>query len=903
MAAQGPEFSNFPVRTRTFGRKKQPRSWQRALLKFETLEARQMLAADMAEIIGIVRTDLQGDGDSTNDVVVAGAAVTLYRDGGNGTFDATDVQVASNQTNSLGQYAFTGIEAGTYFVKVALPAELQFKPGTDTQKVIITLAEAEGVVGPKIDDFKSTQIVKASPPLPASNLSTLADNSVLGGERDMYVELTQGDDPFSSVSLISAADKNGEGLLRLASDSTVTGNAKIVWDGADGNAQSVNATGLGGFDLTEFNGNTMTGIALTSGADHPNAKIKLRIYSDANNWSEFMTTVPESAGGAATGQAVFRFDDVPIAKSGTGANFASVGALELTFEGVSAVDGQVSLVGLVGRTTKRVNLTASPRLSLGDKVWADIDDNGLFDAGEKGLGGVKLNLYEDTNGDNSYTSGVDALMGMTTTDANGNYLFSNLFPGKYIAQVDPTNFLTGGTLNGLVSSLGSALAADPDNDVNNDDNGTPLAGAGVVSQAITLAGATEPTNDGDSSSNSNLTLDFGFFGFDLALDKSVQQTSIAPQETLNYSIKIDNTGPSAAAGTTFSDTLPSFATYVSGTVSIPGVTLQHAGGVITADLGTMQPGATVIITIQALVSNEATGTLVNTATVAAPKEVNLSNNTDTVSNPVTPRIDLAITKIDSRDPVEPGSTFSYTLDIVNNGPSQATGVVVTDTLPATGVTFVSASQTPSSINGRDVEFAIGDLAPGATRTITINVGVNQGFVGTLLNVAHVEGNEQETNLNNNDDDETTLVKINPASLAGSVFVDKNDNGVFDAGESPIANVLMTLKGTDITGATVVRTTRTATNGSYLFDNLVPGTYRVIESQPSPYKDGKDAIGTHGGFLGEQPGPFVIPNDVTADEVKDLVLGVELAGGQNATKYDFGEIAAVTIFSKQSFLVW
>src|SRR5690606_34817926 len=132
-----------------------------------------------------------------------------------------------------------------------------------------------------------------------------------------------------------------------------------------------------------------------------------------------------------------------------------------------------------------------------------------------------------------------------------------------------------------------------------------------------------------------------------------QQTSIAPQETLTYNIKIDNTGPSAAAGTTFSDTLPSFVTFVSGTVSLPGVTLQHAGGVITANLGTMQPGDTITITILAKVNNNATGTLVNTATVTAPKEVNLSNNTDTVSNPVTPRIDLQITKIDSQDPVEP----------------------------------------------------------------------------------------------------------------------------------------------------------------------------------------------------------------------------------------------------------
>ena len=589
-----PESSKFPQSVKGLSRRRLPiaapkkratAAWAR--LSFESLESRQMLAADAAEIMGVVRTDLQGDGIASNDTVLAGANVALYRDNGNGSFDASDIQLATQTTNSLGQYNFVGLEAGTYFVKVSLPPFLQFKPGTDTQKVVITLAEAEGVTGPKIDDFETTQVVTAAPPLPSSQNSAQIDNGVIGGERDMYVELTHGNDPFSSVSLISAM-----GLLRLASDTTVTGNAKIIWDGIDGDALSINHTGLGGIDFTEFDGNTMTGIALTSGADHPNAQIKLRVYTDANNWSEYTTTVPQSPGGAATGQAVFRFDDVPSAKGGAGANFKSVGALELTFEGVTAVDGQVSLVGLVGRTTKRAEFTASPRLSLGDRVWADIDDNGRLDPNESGIANVKLNLYEDTNNDNSYTAGVDKLMGQTTTDADGYYLFQDLFAGKYIVQVDPTNFQTGGALDGLVSSLGSALAPDPDNNIDNDDNGTPLAGAGVVSQAITLTGGDEPSDNG----NTNRTLDFGFFGFDLVLDKSVQQHSIAPTETLTYNIKIDNIGPSAAADTTFTDTLPDFVTFVSGTIST-GAVLHHSSGTLTADLGTVQPGQSIIVTI------------------------------------------------------------------------------------------------------------------------------------------------------------------------------------------------------------------------------------------------------------------------------------------------------------------
>ena len=68
----------------------------------------------------------------------------------------------------------------------------------------------------------------------------------------------------------------------------------------------------------------------------------------------------------------------------------------------------------------------------------------------------------------------------------------------------------------MVSSTGNP---DPDNDVDNDDNGS-LVGAVVATSAITLAAGGEPTTDGDGI-NSNLTLDFGFTpDIDLAVVKS-----------------------------------------------------------------------------------------------------------------------------------------------------------------------------------------------------------------------------------------------------------------------------------------------------------------------------------------------------------------------------------------------
>ena len=984
-------------------------------LSLESLENRQLLAGDMAEITGLVRVDLQGDGNTSNDTVVVGAAATLYRDNGNGQLDAGDSVVGSPvSTDASGRYTFVNVAAGSYLVEIDLPTEYQFRDGANVQPITITTDDADGVVGPTIDGFTTFQQIEASPPPVSSEADTALDPNVFGGERDVFVQLTESTNPISSVEL---ATSNGN--LFIASGPGATGDVQIVWDGADGDARSLNPVGLGGIDLTAADGNTITGIALTSGADHPNARINLRIYTDANNWTEFSTLVPESPGGAAAGQAIFNFDDVPVAQSGQGADFSNVGALELTFEGVTAVDAQVSLIGLVGRTTRQLDFEASPRLGLGDLVFLDTDNDGIRDAGDQGVAGVLVNLYEDTNQDNQFTNGIDQFIGSQTTNSAGIYTFADLFPGSFVVQVDPTNFQTGGALEGLQSSLGSALAPDPDNDNNTDDNGTPLAGFGVVSQAVTLSVGDEPINDNGTDalidSNSNRTVDFGFFGFDLVLDKAVAQTTVSPEDQLNYTITIRNDGPSAAVNTTFSDPLPPLVTFDSGSTSLPGVNLENDGGVITAELGTLLPGDIVTISINATISASATNTLVNTATVSAPNEINLSNNTDTVSNPLTPLIDLEIEKTDDRDPVESGSTFSYILDIQNNGPSNATGVVITDTLPATGVTFVSASQTPSSFDGRtltfdvgnlargasrsvsievrvdddfvgellnessvigneqettlinnqdpeptlvvapppiDLEiektdsrdpvepgstfsyildiqnngpanatgvvitdilpatgvtfvsasqtpstndgrtltFDIGDLAVGATQTVTIEVRVDDDFVGTLVNQSSVAGNENEITLANNFDDEPTVVQSLPASLAGSVFVDANDNGVFDPGETPIANVPVRLQGTDDVGNFIGITTTTAADGSYLFDNLSPGIYQVIETQPDRFRDGQDHIGSVGGARGADPGPFSVPITFTSQEVDDLFLGIELAAGQNAVDYDFGELS-------------
>jgi len=152
-------------------------------------------------------------------------------------------------------------------------------------------------------------------------------------------------------------------------------------------------------------------------------------------------------------------------------------------------------------------------LSLGSGVWNDMDNDGIWATGESGIDDVRMNLYRDSDGSGDYTPGEDeflmAAISFTLGDTSGNYVFQNLDEGDYIIQIAPENFDEDGALNWHVSSPGSP---DPDDNIDNDDNGEFMAGHGVVTKAVTLTVGCEPVNDGDADSGTNLTVDFGFYG-------------------------------------------------------------------------------------------------------------------------------------------------------------------------------------------------------------------------------------------------------------------------------------------------------------------------------------------------------------------------------------------------------
>jgi uncharacterized repeat protein (TIGR01451 family) len=92
-----------------------------------------------------------------------------------------------------------------------------------------------------------------------------------------------------------------------------------------------------------------------------------------------------------------------------------------------------------------------------------------------------------------------------------------------------------------------------------------------------------------------------------------------------------------------------------------------------------------------------------------------------------------------------GATLTYTITVTNNGPSTATGVTLTDTLPAS-VSFFSASP-GCGLAGNIVTCGLGTLLNGDSAIVTITVTTTAP--GAITNTATVAGNEPDPTSANN----------------------------------------------------------------------------------------------------------------------------------------------------------
>ena len=214
------------------------------------------------------------------------------------------------------------------------------------------------------------------------------------------------------------------------------------------------------------------------------------------------------------------------------------------------------------------------------------------------------------------------------------------------------------------------------------------------------AGVTD-TNPANNSATDTDSITAATPVADLSITKTDGVTTVTAGGATTYTIVVSNGGPSGANGAIFTD--PTAAN-----LSVTGVTCGSASGgaacpsVANTTIALMQgsgiviptlpSGGSVTFTVNATVAAGATGTIVNTASVAAPAGVtdsNLTNNSASDTDSVTVVANLALAKTDGGTTYTPGGTATYSIIVTNSGPSNADNVSVTDNLPA-GMTIAGA---------------------------------------------------------------------------------------------------------------------------------------------------------------------------------------------------------------------
>ena len=126
-----------------------------------------------------------------------------------------------------------------------------------------------------------------------------------------------------------------------------------------------------------------------------------------------------------------------------------------------------------------------------------------------------------------------------------------------------------------------------------------------------------------------------------------------------------------------------------------------------------------------------------------------------------PGTDLLVVKADDPDPVRQGQSLTFSLTVASRGTDAATGVRLTDTLPA-GVTFASASPSQGSCSelGGVVTCELGNMAGGAFAAVEIVVTPNEP--GVVTNRAEITSEQTDTHPTNNVDTEDTTVLAAPS---------------------------------------------------------------------------------------------------------------------------------------------
>ncbi len=353
----------------------------------------------------------------------------------------------------------------------------------------------------------------------------------------------------------------------------------------------------------------------------------------------------------------------------------------------------------------------------------------------------------------SISAGGTSLLVITFT--NSHRLVSATFTAAF-TDAYPSGLVNASPTNVATTCSGPAPSANPGQGTLTVAIGTVVApnSSCSVSAVVTSIQSpqvinTIPAGSLSTSVGSNPTLVTATLtvnpSADLAITKTASIGNVTPGSTFTYTVVIANNGPSAVNGATWTDTLPSGLGTITNIVPSAGITAAAAGTTISGTT-TLASGARATVTFQVTVANNASGALVNVASVLPP-----GGTTDPISSNNSSTATVTVTFAD----------VTTAIDLPANAPG---GSVVTGTVSFTNASTATATATAvigtvTLSNGEVKTFTVpGSLAPGQSFTSTFTTTVpNNTATPTLVGTSTVATATPESNNANNSANDTLVV--------------------------------------------------------------------------------------------------------------------------------------------------